>query len=713
MDAWLFHAHKSGDPKIKSGGRNQSDSRDQKTKENKNRPKKSQGSGGDIPNDIAEHLQHLGLARKVDKQWYIQNEFTSMLSASKSGLAFAAIGSPSVRLEAIIPHADRGGALHRDWVRVRVTGFGRGRFTAKVLAVTQPFAGEYLARVLNRAQTQGSGKGKESLRLAELIDLPDRPHVLVRGQVKPGDVVYLNRTDATSEFLREHPQGGYNRSQAFVFEKSPRKISEDRKGDLERLRLRYMLPENFPATLIPKKKTLEALAKKEFKNPQRIHVKDRFIFTIDGEDAKDFDDAISVKETSSGFELDVHIADVGFFVPPGSPLFTEALKRGNSYYLAGSVIPMLPEILSNEFCSLKPKTTRLAFSARMQFDAHGSMRDYELFKSVIYIDKRFTYKDAHKSIAGKKSPLAAAMKLANVLIKRRDSDGRIDLNIAEQKPVYDKKGRFVGLESQARLDSHRLVEECMLSANQAIANYALKHNLGILHRNHESMAKDKVERLNRYLEKYAGRLKIREADQKEIGRVLKDRALDKVRDVFQILLLRSFMQANYMPEGRGHWGLAFGEYAHFTSPIRRFADLVTHIELAAHLRRERSSFSPGELDHYGREASRLERIAFEAERADKKLLAVRAMKGKVGQVFGAWLSGFSSERLFISLSDFPVEGEIEAMDVDRRGEIKSIDDFSVFAGKLQKTLSLGDKFRVKLVSADPLEMALKFEFAKS
>jgi ribonuclease R len=167
-----------------------------------------------------------------------------------------------------------------------------------------------------------------------------------------------------------------------------------------------------------------------------------------------------------------------------------------------------------------------------------------------------------------------------------------------------------------------------------------------------------------------------------------------------------------MPEGKGHWGLSFAEYSHFTSPIRRFADLVTHIQLAAHLRRERFPFNPGELEHFGRETSRLERIAFEAERADKKLLAVRAMSGKVGQVFTAWLSGFTPDRLFVSLIDFPVEGDIEAVNVDKRGEIQILDDFSIFAGKLQKTFALGDKFKVKLLKADPLEMALKFEFTK-
>ena len=188
--------------------------------------------------------------------------------------------------------------------------------------------------------------------------------------------------------------------------------------------------------------------------------------------------------------------------------------------------------------------------------------------------------------------------------------------------------------------------------------------------------------------------------------------MEKIKEVFQYLLLRSFMQANYMPEPKGHWGLAFREYAHFTSPIRRFADLVTHIQLASHLKRERLQLTNDQLDHYGRETSRLERIAFEAERADKKLLAVRALAGKVGQVFTAWLSGFSNERLFVTLVDFPAEGDIDAAQVDKRGEIQVLDDFSVFAGKMQKTLALGDRFKVKLTKADALEMALKFDFSK-
>ncbi|MBN8219396.1 MAG: VacB/RNase II family 3'-5' exoribonuclease [Spirochaetes bacterium] len=725
MDQWLYHAFKSGNPKLGTAG---NAAQPDKEKENKNTPTKGKGrrgrkqraaahAAGTAPksqamganDEILAFLKNAGLVELVAKEWRLRNRFTGFLSAAKSGIAFV----PAGKVEAIIPHNDRGAALHRDKVAITLTGFNRGRFTAKVTEIVEPFSGEYLARVLGAARGVGNAGKGENFFLAELIDLPDRPQVLLKAAKAPAKLVYLKRSVAQKQFLRDARRGeGYERSNAFVFETSPRKVTEDRKGDLERLRLRYMLPDDYAKALIPAKRDLDKLVKQELKNKERVHVKGRYIFTIDGEDAKDFDDAISVTENAEGFELDVHIADVGFFVTPETPLFEEALKRGNSYYLAGSVIPMLPEILSNEFCSLKPKTTRLAFSVRMQFDRAGRMKDYEIFKSVIYIDKRYTYKEAHENLKKKGSPLAPALRLSETLISHRDGAGRIDLNIAEQKAVYDKKGRFVGLESQARLASHRLVEECMLSANQAVAGYALRYHVPVLHRNHESMPLDKLDRLNRYLEKYVPRLKLRGVEQAEIGRVLSHQLVEPVKDVFQYLLLRSFMQANYVPEAKGHWGLAFREYSHFTSPIRRFADLVTHLQLAAHLKRERLPLNLEQLDHYGRETSRLERIAFEAERADKKLLAVRAMGGKVGQVFTAWLSGFSQERLFVSLLDFPVEGEIEAMQVDKRGEIQVLDDFSIFAGKLQKTIALGDKFKVKLVKADPLEMALKFEFGK-
>jgi ribonuclease R len=724
IDRWLFHAAKSGDLKLPLGRaaekpeiKEVKDEKGAKGKKSSRRPDKKvmpaaapQVAFDRFTTEALQFLTAAGVVTQKHNQYYVQNQFTGAFSAAKSGVGFVPAAS---RVEAVVPFADRGGALHRDKVRIRVTGFGRGRMTARVEAIVEPFSGEYLARLA------GPARGADDLQLAELVDLPDRPYVLVslpaaaKKKKRKGDadesLIYLTRTTQQKQYMREHQSGGYSRAQAFVFEPSGRAVREDRKGDLERLRLRFMLPEDFEKSLIPSKSDLTRKVKAEMKNKARQRVEGRYIFTIDGEDAKDFDDAISVTRRPNGYELDVHIADVSFFVKPGTPLFDEALKRGNSYYLAGGVIPMLPEILSNEFCSLKPKTERLAFTARMFFDATGRMTGHEIFRSVIYIDKRYTYKEAHLDLKKKSSLLAPALELADILIARRDREGRIDLNIAEQKAVYDKQGRFRGIDVQQRLNSHRLVEECMLSANQAVANQANRHGIPVLHRNHESMPPEKLEKLNRYLEKYASRLKIRGVDQKEIGRVLAHEGLDPVREVFQFLLLRSFMQANYMPESKGHWGLAFEEYAHFTSPIRRFADLVTHLQLASHLDKEKRVFNMGELEYFGREASRLERIAFEAERADKKLLAVRAMGNRIGESFNCWLSGFTPDRLFVALTDFPAEGEISAMAVDRRGEIRVIDDFSVYAGKLQKTLSLGDKFKVRLLRADPIEMALQFE----
>ncbi len=714
LDKLIFHAFKSNDTRLTALATKDTRSVEKNKTQKKKKGKKIHAEP--LTNDAEEKAAALEILKKSgalsQEKGVVRlvNNFTGTLSVAKSGVAFVAMNA---RCEAIVPLNDRQGALHRDRVKVQLTGFNRGRFVARVVSIESPFSSEYFARIVGPAKTASQSA---SLMLAELVDLPDRPLVLLKGIYKKGDSHYILRSQESTTYLKEFSfsaanpdRKGYSRTQAFVFEISKREVRQDRTGDLERLRLRYMLPGEFESALVPLKKILAAEVKKEMKTGKRVKVKDRFVFTIDGEDAKDFDDAVSCQKTKKGFELDVHIADVSFFVKPGEPLFDEALRRGNSYYLAGSVIPMLPEILSNEFCSLKPKTDRLAFSVRMEFDSTGKMLDYKIFKSVIHIDKRFTYTQAEKDLQKKKSALNDARLLAERLIELREKAGRIDLNIAEEKAVYDKNGKFVALKKQERLFSHRLIEECMLSANQAIAHFALKNHIPILHRNHESMALEKLDKLNRYLAKYVGRLKIAGTEQKMIARVLENPQLKPNRDIFQILLLRSFMQASYSPEAKGHWGLAFEEYAHFTSPIRRIADLVTHLQLGAYLQKKKFLFSAADLDWNAREASRLERIAFEAERSDKKLLAVRAFSSRVGETFSAWLSSFNPDKIFVQLSDFPVEGEILATDVDKRGEIRVIDDFTVFVGKMQKSLTLGDKLKVTLHRADPLDMALQFK----
>ncbi|MBV6494213.1 MAG: Ribonuclease R [Turneriella sp.] len=720
LDQWIFHAYKSGNTTLPIAEETTKEAKAHKNKKRKQR--RVQYTTDATIEHCRSFLKAYSLIEKKEARFILKNVQKGILSVAKSGVAFVQIQKG---LEALVPFNARGQALHRDKVEIILTGISRGRVTAKVRQVLEPFSTEYLAHILGFTQSVGGKFKGEKLALAELVDLPDRPQILLKTKNITKKIVYVMRSALDSEFLKSasnvlseknNSRSSYQRITSSVFELSKREVKENRKGDLERLRLRFMLPGDFEKSIVPPKKTIEAhtkeALKEEVKKGKRKKISNSFIFTIDGADAKDFDDAISVTEDASGFNLDVHIADVGFFIAKDSPLFEEALRRGNSYYLSNSVIPMLPEIYSNEYCSLKPKTTRLAFTSRMRFDRQGKMLHYEFFKSVIYIDKRFTYEEAHENLKSKKSPLLSALKLSKILIETRDKAGRVELNFSEEKPTYDKNGTFTGFTKIERLSSHRLVEECMLSANQAAASYAIRHNFPILHRNHESMPVEKLEKLNRYLEKYVPRLKLRSAKQTDVNYVLNDAALKSVKEVFQFLLLRSFMQANYAPEAKGHWGLAFSHYAHFTSPIRRFADLVTHLQIAAHLEKRKLPFSMDELDFFGREASRLERIAFEAERADKKLLAIRALQNRVGDSFTGWLSSFSSDRLFVTLYEFPAEGEIDAANVDRRGEISIRDDFSVFAGKLQKTLSLGDKLHIRLIKADVLSLALKFEFVQ-
>ena len=663
---------------------------------------RSQPSGKLSPAQQEAYL-YLQSAKLATSDMKLQIYQSGRLSAARSGIAFVEF-TPGH--EVLIPSEKRGNSLHRDMVEVRVTGFQRGRFIGSVEKIKTPFSQKFLARSLRRDL---SGK----YHFVELCDLPDKPLTLVASEKeKLSEYFYVDRGADVADVVDLLKESGRIRRRLPLYTLSDQKFGESRLGDLERLQIRFQLPLDYPKSVVPDKKTLNKKTSVEFKSKHRRHFTKEYIYTIDGADAKDFDDAISVEKNKQGFQLFVHIADVSFFVEKNSALEKEAIRRGNSYYLAGSVIPMLPEILSNDFCSLRPKTTRLAFSVEMNYDHSGHLIDYSVFRSVIKLKKRYTYEDAEKDLAKKKSPLASAWELAELLMAQRNAKGRIELEIPETKAILDRKGNVTSLSKRARLNSHRLVEEFMLSANAAVAQFCIKHKIGILHRNHESMPVDKLDRLNRYLEINAAHLKLKSADSKEINGILKRPELDKIRDVFQILLLRSFMQANYAAESKGHWGLAFQEYCHFTSPIRRFADLVVHRQLGHYLERKTPAYDADTLGNFGVETSRLERIAFEAEKADGRLIAVRLLEKSVGQEFDAWFSSFNQEKIFIQLETISVEGAIYGEDLDRRGEIKVLNDFSVFLGKFQKTIYLGQRFRVKLVKADPIEMQLRFKLMK-
>lgn len=676
---------------------------------NKRIPKGKAGRQGGSKNlktihevwQILEEMRELGLVNFYENRITPAHPFAAELplSVARSGVAFA---GDRHRTEVFIPPPARNNARHRDRVLVEVTGASRGRFEGRILKVTRPFSTTFIARVLKKVT------GKEFLVL--LPDLPDSPYGIAElpGDIEQNSFVILNDSSEQQKVKTSIPgmRGHVHNLPAYTFEK--RCNPEDISSDIERIKLKYQLPGPFNKKLIPSRKELKQRTKHELKNPDRKNLTKLFTCTIDGKTAKDFDDAISIETTENTTVLYVHIADVAFYVEKGSPLEEEALRRGNSYYLPGTVIPMLPEILSEEFCSLRPKTKRLAFTAEVHFDDDLQIIHKNFYRSVIYINRRYTYEDAEKILDRKNSPLQPFMHLAENLLQKRKNSGRIDLDLREMESVTDSHGRLISLVERKRLRSHRLIEECMLSANTAVAAFARENRVPMLHRVHEPIDQNHLEKINAFLELYGFNFNLKSLSYDELKKANARVSGSTVENIFHYLLLRSFTQAFYGPEPGGHWGLAFAHYTHFTSPIRRFSDLVVHHQLAAFLTGDELPYNEGELSTAGRETSRLERIAMEAERGMQKLMFIRYMKEHTGKSFEAFLTGFNNHGLFITLEDPPIEGFVPVDDFSQKGETLALDDFRVVIEKYSRTVALGARMKVTLEKSDWENMQLYF-----
>lgn len=626
----------------------------------------------------------------------------AVLSVARSGIAFA---KPLHGEEIFVSRQNRGNAHHRDRVFVKITGYDRGRFEGEVFEILQTFAPRYAARVFASVPA-GS--------VAALFDLPDTPWVFVKTKRPVGTFLFLEPTGNTTRVLiPPSPETGKSPMQKSlsVYRETSLANPGDPAADFERIALKFSLPLQYPQELVPSKKELKEKEKLGTRDKFRKKMTRLYTCTIDGETAKDFDDAISLEKKKDRTILYVHIADVAWFVETDSPLEKEALRRGNSYYLNNQVLPMLPAILSEDFCSLRPKTKRLAVTAEVHYDLELNVIETHFYRSLIFINKRFTYNEAEKDLGRKNSPLRPFLELTDALGKKRAADGRIDLNLRDFSAVFRDDGSFSGLEEKPKLKSHKLIEECMLSANVAVAEFAVKNNIPMLHRNHEPMAYDHAERINAFLKLYGFKTQVKDTSPAEINKAIAVVAGSKEEHVFNYILLRSFMQANYHPLPKGHWGLGFEHYTHFTSPIRRFADLVVHRQLTAHLEGKPLPYPPGDLLLQGDQTSVQERIAMEAERNMLKLLSLRLLETSVGNTFQAFFTGFNSSGLFISLQEMSVEGFIPVSAFSKRGEVQALDDFRVLLPDLSKTIFLGETLEVVLEKADWEKIQLLFGFS--
>ena len=423
--------------------------------------------------------------------------------------------------------------------------------------------------------------------------------------------------------------------------------------------------------------------------------------TIDGETAKDFDDAVVCRREGKGFRLWVAIADVSHYVRHGDPLDLDARERGTSVYFPRRVIPMLPEKLSNGLCSLNPDVDRLAMVCEMAISPQGQVADYEFYAAVIRSHARLTYTKVWAEITGGNPPahLARLYEVFQALHKQRTRRGAIDFETVETRMVFDARGRIEKIVPEARNDAHRLIEECMLAANVCAGNFIAEREQPVLYRVHGVPTEEKVAALRDFLA--------------ELGLALPGGAVPRPRDYAQLLerirgrpdfnllqtiLLRSLKQAVYTPENVGHFGLAFEAYVHFTSPIRRYPDLVVHRAIKALLKNRK--YSGVEWEDLGRHCSETERRADDASRDVESWLKCVYMRDHVGGVFSATITGVVPFGLFVTLDDYFVDGLVHISELGRDYFQYDGARHMLFGERTKKRFRLADRMRVRLVRVD-------------
>ncbi|MCR5155612.1 MAG: ribonuclease R [Butyrivibrio sp.] len=458
----------------------------------------------------------------------------------------------------------------------------------------------------------------------------------------------------------------------------------------------------------------------------REDLRDVQMVTIDGEDAKDLDDAVSLHIDEKGlFHLGVHIADVTNYVQENSALDREALKRGTSVYLVDRVIPMLPHKLSNGICSLNHGEDRLALSCLMTFDENGGLLDHSIVESVINVNERMNYSDVAKILDDNDEetieryselvPMFRDMeKLSKILRVKRESKGAIDFDFPESKIILDKEGNPIDIVPHERNTATKLIEDFMLAANQTVAEHFYYMESPFVYRIHEQPDPEKIASLNAFVSNFGHHIKSRRdagVSPKELQKLLKGIQGSREEAVISRMALRSMMQAKYSTECTGHFGLAFDYYCHFTSPIRRYPDLQIHRIIKDHLRGrmtvEKAQHYAEILDEVAKHSSETEHRAEEAERETDKLKKAQYMENHVGEVFDGIVSGVTNWGMFVEL-DNSCEGMVSAASM--------ADDFYVYdelnlrliGERTRKEYTLGQKVKIRVLSADRLTKAIDF-----
>ncbi len=540
----------------------------------------------------------------------------------------------------------------------------------------------------------------------------------LKGGIKDGDVMSADLSDWKN--AADHPIGI---PQAFIGRRN------DPRSEVKLIALAKGFSLEFPPAVLQAADRLELPPLKQL-SKKRTDLRDEICFTIDPESARDFDDALSVRQRKDGlFEVGIHIADVSHFVAERDVIDQEAWQRATSVYLMNTVLPMLPERLSNTLCSLVPGEPRLAMTVKAVLDSTGRVAEVSFFESIIKSHRRFTYREVEEILQGKGDPLARELHLLHLITQQlrrgRENDGSVDLDLPATRITLDENGVPVAIRPEERLFAQRMVEESMLLANRLVAEQLLASGSPGIYRVHDQPRPSDVQNLIGTLAqlgiKYTVGEEFKPDDYRNILAIIENL---EFKDFVEALAMRSLNKAVYAVENRGHFGLAMAAYTHFTSPIRRYPDLVVHRLLKRHIAgapagatrapkstKRRNRPNP-QLLKFLREtcehSSEQERAATGAERAYTRLKALQYLQRRIGREYAGTISGVTSFGLFVEIDRYLVEGLVPIATLGKeRFELERA-EHRLVGGKTGATFRLGDRVKISVAKVDTGERRAEF-----
>lgn len=672
--------------------------------------------------EALEALKHQGFVIEKETGKYQIKEskqyITGTIDFTSQGTAFVVFSESEDDI--YIPQYKSKNALQGDLVKLQLLQKRSGKRKE----------GEVI-EVIKRAKTEFVGTIKINPKFAFVI--PDSHKIHVDFFIHLGDIKDAEDGQKVKIKLKEWKAN----------DKNPIGIVEEvfgfpgvHKTEMNAIMAEYGLPEHFPDVVEKEAKKLNtAITKEEIE--KRRDFREVLTFTIDPVDAKDFDDALSIQKLDNGlWEVGVHIADVTHFLKPGSILDNEAVERATSVYLVDRVIPMLPEVLSNFACSLRPNEDKYCFSAVFQMDDNADIADQWFGKTLIHSNKRFAYEDVQTIIETEEGEYSKEILLLDRLAKKLRSErtkrGSIFFDKAEVKFNLDEEGNPIGVFFKTQKDAHKLIEDFMLLANRSVAEFLGKggkndenpkhqnqkkkddpKNLCV-YRIHDTPSDEKMAELSGFVARFGYQMQLgsKQKMAASINKLLVDVKNKKEQGMIEMLAVRSMPKAIYTTKNAGHYGLGFEYYTHFTSPIRRYPDVMVHRLLEARLNGTKYS-NQDDLEKLCKHSSDQERVAAEAERASVKYKQVEFMSDKIGQTFDALISGVTEWGIYAEIIENKCEGMIKSRDLKGDQFSYDSDNYRYVGRNTGKIYTLGDPVQIVVVDADLVKKQLNFAFADS